>query len=170
MDARIETTAAPSAGSARFPRSVLLVGAAIAALVIIALVVAVALPRTPVTYPAGSPEAAFQDYYSAWESGDIEAAYRHLSPGVTADLDLSTYRRLDSEQSWQRQQDRRLVLQGVDVTGERAVLHLRVDEFSGGGLGGQRSSFERSVRLVRQDGAWLIDEPLAGIESIAYAY
>lgn len=170
MDERPETTTAPSTRSAGFPTSVLLVGVGIVALIVIALIVAVALPNRPTDYPAGSPEAAFQDFYEAWETGDIEAAYGHLSSDVTAELSLSEYRRLDGEQSWQRDQDRRLVLLGVDVTADRAVLHVRVDQFSEGGLGGERYSFERSVRLTRESGTWLIDEPLVGIELVAYGY
>jgi len=170
MDARIETTPTPSVPTYGLPRSVLLVGAAVAALIVIALLVAVVLPARPTEYAAGTPEAAFQDFYRAWESGDIDAAYGHLSSNVTGQLTLTEYRTRDSEQSWQREQDRRLVLLGADVTGERALLSLRVDAFSGGGLGGQRSSYERSVRLVRENGSWLIDEPLVGIESTGYMY
>ena len=39
-----------------------------------------------------------------------------------------------------------------------------------GGLGGDRYSQDRSVRLVRENGVWLIDEPLVGIESVGYEY
>ncbi len=160
-------SAAPT-GSASFPRSVLLIGAAIVALVVTALIVAVALPNRPTDYAAGSPEAAFQDFYEAWEAGDVEAAYGHLSSTVTADLSLTEYRRMDTDWSWQRDQGRRLVLLSVDLTGERATLHIRVDEFYQGGLSGQRNSYERSVRLVRELGTWLIDEPLIGIESAGH--
>jgi hypothetical protein len=151
-------------GRAAVPRSVLLIGAAIVALVVVALIVAVALPNRPTDYATGSPEAAFQDFYEAWEAGDVEAAYGHLSSAVTADLTLTDYRRMDADWSWQRDQGRRLVLLSVDLTGERATLHVRVDEFYQGGLSGQRNSYERSVRLVRELGTWLIDEPLIGIE------
>jgi len=170
MDARIDTTTRPSTPTYRVPRSVLLVGAAIAALIVLALTIAVALPARPTDYAAGSPAAAFQDFYAAWENRDVDAAYRHLSSNVTGQLSLADYRNRDSEQSWQRDQDRRLVLQGADVTGDRAVLRIRVDQFSGGGIGGQRSSSERSVRLVRENDTWLIDEPLIGIESVGYMY
>lgn len=146
----------------------LLIGVAIIALVVVALIVAVALPNRPTDYAAGSPEAAFQDFYEAWETGDIEAAYSHLSSAVTAEMTLSEYRRMDADWSWQRDQGRRLVLLNVDVTGERATLHVRVDDFYQGGLSGQRNSYERSVRLVRERGSWLIDEPLLGIESTVH--
>lgn len=162
--------AAPPGGRAAFPRSVLLIGAAIVALVVVALIVAVALPNRPTDYAAGSPEAAFQDFYEAWETGDIEAAYDHLSSTVTAEMTLSEYRRMDADWSWQRDQGHRLVLLNVDVSADRAVLHIRVDQFSEGGLTGERYSYERSVRLVRERGAWLIDEALVGIEPVPYQY
>ncbi len=162
-------TGAPAARGG-VPRSMLLVGAAIGTLIVIALIVVLVVPDRPADYAPGSPEATFQSFYAAWEGGDTDAAYDALSAGVMADLDRNEYRRLDAEQAWQRDQDRRLVLLGVDVTGERAVLHVRVDEFAGGGIGGGRYSFERSVLLVREDGEWRIDEPLVGIESVAYGY
>ncbi len=165
----VDGAASPS-GRAAFPRSVLLIGAAIIALVVVALIVAVALPNRATDYAAGSPEAAFQDFYEAWEAGDIEAAYSHLSSTVTAEMTLSEYRRMDADWSWQRDQGHRLVLLNVDVTADRAVLRIRVDQFSEGGLTGERYSYERSVRLVRERGTWLIDEPLVGIEPVPYQY
>ena len=171
MTERSKATATPAGESAGFPKSVLAAGVVIVGLVVIALVVA--LPNRPTEYPAGSPEAAFQDVYEAWQSNDIEAAYGHFSPAVTGDLSLSDYRRMSSDWSWQRDQDRRLVLLGAELTGDRAVLHIRIDEFFEGGLGGlggQRNSFERPVRLVRENGVWLIDEPLVGVESVGYKY
>jgi hypothetical protein len=149
--------------------SVVLVGVGIVALVVIALAVAVARPNRTVDYPTGTPEAAFQDFYQAWEAGDIDAAYEFLSPAVKADLTLVEYRRADSEQSWPRDGDRRVVVVGADVRGDTAVLQLRIDEFYDGGLGGERYSREQTVRLVRDGSAWLIDEPLLGV-NIVYPY
>jgi hypothetical protein len=180
MDESAEVSAAPAPARAPAsapapirsgpPRSVLAAAAGIVALVVVAVVVAVALPDQPTSYPAGSPEAAFQGYYEAWEAGDIDAAYAHLSSDVARELTQDEYRRMDAEQSWQRQEDRRVVLLHSEITGDRAVLDLRVDQFYEGGLGGDRYSYERSVRLVREDGVWLVDEPLVGIESSGYGY
>lgn len=156
--------AVPPVGATGLPRSVLITIGAIVVLVVVAVLVAVFLPDRPTTYPAGSPEAAFQDYLDAWTAGDLETAYAGLSSTVRSDLDLETYRRIDAEQSWQRTMDRRVVLLGADVTGERALLRLRIDQFTSGGFGGDRYSEERTVRMVREDGAWRIDEPLVGTE------
>jgi hypothetical protein len=157
-------------GEARVPRAVLVVGGAIVALIALALVVVLALPKGPTAYDPGSPEAAFQAFYQAFEAGDVERAYELLGSSVTDQLTLAEYRGLDAEQGWQRDQDRRVLLLGVDVTGDRANLRLRIDEFSQGGLGGNRYSSERTIRLVREDGAWLIDEPIVGIENVSYGF
>jgi hypothetical protein len=155
---------------ARVPRAVLVVGGAIVALIALALVVVLAVPKGPTSYDPGSPEAAFQAFYQAFEAGDVEGAYELLGSSVTDQMTLAEYRRLDSDQGWQRDQDRRVLLLGADLTGDRANLRLRVDEFSQGGLGGNRYSSERTIRLVREGGAWLIDEPLVGIENVAYGF
>jgi hypothetical protein len=165
----------PSAGSsapvkAGIPRAVLVVGGAIVALIALALVVVLAVPKGPTAYDPGSPEAAFQAFYQAFEAGDVEGAYGLLASDVTDQLSLVVYRRLDSEQAWQRSEDRRVVLLSSDRTGDRTNLRLRIDQFSGGGLGSNRSSYERTVRLVLEDGAWRIDEPIVGIENVAYGY
>lgn len=170
MDDVAEIQAAAPPARSRPPRSVLLAGLAIVTLVAIAVIVAVALPDEPATYPAGSPEAAFQTFYQAWEAGDTDTAYAAMSSDVKRDMTSDEYRQMDSEQSWQRDEDRRVVLLKSEVTGDRAVLDLRVDQFYQGGLGGDRYSYDRSVRLVREDGVWLIDEPLVGIESVKSGY
>lgn len=165
-----DVIAAPSArrgGS----RATLLVGGAIVALIAIATLVAVAGPRSPTVYQPGSPEAAFQSFYRAFEQGDVEGAYRYLASSVRDQLTLTEYRQLDSEQGWQRDEDRRVVLLGSDLTGDTGILRLRIDYFSSGGvLGGNRYSNDRTIRLAREDGAWLIAEPIVGLENVAYGY
>jgi hypothetical protein len=131
--------------------------------------VALAAPVRPAVYAPGTPEAAFQDFYAAWEDRDLETAHAALSTEVRRDLSLADYRRMDSEMTWMRDEDRRVVLLSSRIDDDRAVLDLRVDQFSGGGgLGGDRSSWERSVNLVREDGDWRIDEGLLGVETVAY--
>jgi len=153
---------------ARVPRGGLIVLATIVALIAIALVLVLAVPRDPTTYAPGSPEAAFQTYYQAFEAGDLDAAHALFSADVKRQLTRSEYRRFDAEHGWQRDEDRRVILSRTDVTGDRAILHLRIDTFYQGGLGASRNSQERSVRLVQEDGMWLIDEPIVGVESIMY--
>jgi hypothetical protein len=161
--------ATPAPG--RIPIAGLVVVSAIVALIAIALILVLAVPQDTTSYDPGSPEAAFQTFYLAFEAGDLEGAYALFSRDVKARLTLAEFRQLETEQSWQRDQDRRVVLLETDVTGDRASLGLRIDAFyEGGGLGASRSSQERTVRLARQDGAWLIDEPIMGVESLTYGF
>jgi hypothetical protein len=157
-------------GRARIPRAGLVVLATIVALIAIALVLVLAVPRDPTTYAPGSPEAAFQTFYQAFEAGDLDGAHALFSAEIKKQMTLSEYRRFDAEQGWQRDQDRRVVLLSSDVTGDRANLHLRIDSFYQGGLGASRDSQERTIRLVHEDGVWLIDEPIIGVESVTYGF
>lgn len=170
MDHPSSGVESPTPAQFRVSRAVLLVGGAIVALIVLALVVVLALPKGPTAYEPGSPEATFQAYYQAFEAGDVDGGYERLSSSVKGEVTLAEYRRLDSEHAWQRDQDQRVVLLGVDLTGDRANLRLRIDQFSGGGLGSNRYSSERTIRLVQEGGTWLIDEPIVGIENVSYAY
>jgi hypothetical protein len=158
----------PSAARAGIPTAGLVVLAAIVASIAIALVLVLAVPKEPATYAPGSPEAAFQTFYQAFEAGDVDGAHALFSAEIKRQLTLTEYRRFETEQGWQRDEDRRLILLSTDVTGDRANLHLRIDSFYPGGLGASRNSQERTIRLVREDGVWLIDEPIIGVESVAY--
>jgi hypothetical protein len=158
----------PSRG--RIPRAGVVVLATVAGLIALTLVLVLALPRDPTTYAPGSPEAAFQTFYGAFEAGDMDAAHALFSAEVKRELTRSEYRRLEAEHGWQRDEDRRVILVGTDVTGDRASLHLRIDTFYQGGLGASRNSQSRTIRLVREGGVWLIDEPLIGVESITYGF
>lgn len=170
MEHPTSSVAEPTPGQSRVPKAVLVVGGAIVALIALGLVAVLVAQKGPATYAPGSPEAAFQAFYRAYEAGDVDGAYGLLSSAVTGQLTLAEYRRSDSEMAWERDQDRRVVLVGADLTGDRANLRLRIDQFSTGGLGAERYSYDRTVRLVWEAGAWLIDEPIVGIENVAQAH
>jgi hypothetical protein len=170
MDLRAARTDPSTPSRARIPKAGLVVVASIVALTAIALVLVLAVPREPTTYAPGSPEAAFQTFYQAFEAGDPDAAHALFSAEVKQQLTRSEYRRLEAEMGWQRDQDRRVVLLSADVKGDRASLHLRIDDFYQGGLGASRNAHERTIRLVREGGVWLIDEPIIGVESVAYGF
>jgi hypothetical protein len=159
----------PSA-RARIPRAGLIVVGGIVALIGVALVLVLAVPAGPANYEPGSPEAAFQTFFQDFETGDLDGAHALFSSSIKEQLTLAEYRMVSAEYGWQRDEDRRVVLIGTDVAGDRASLHLRIDQFNGGGLGAARTSYERTIRLVRENGAWLIDEPIAGVEYVSYGY
>jgi hypothetical protein len=152
------------------PMAILVTLSAIVALVVLALVAVLAAPRGPAVYEPGSPEAAFQAFYQAVEARDVEAAYERFSPDVRSGMPLAEYRRLESDLGWQFETDRRVVLLGADQDGDRATLRLRIDYLPEGGLGAERWSDTRSVRMIRDAGTWLVDERIVGVEPVPYGY
>jgi hypothetical protein len=163
----VETTP----GTAGASRSILLIAAIVIGIVVVAVLVVIAASRPPTTYPAGSPEATVQGFLAANDDGDPETAYAFFSQSVRDSMSVEEYRRAWTDYGWEREQDRRVVLEEVDLRDTRATVHLRVDVYSGGGpFGSSRYTYERSVGLVREEGTWRIDEPLVGLEPIPYYY
>jgi hypothetical protein len=159
--------AAPRVPATRGIRRTVLVLGAVILVVAAAAVLVVALTTRPApTYPAGSPEAAFQGYYTAWEARDLETAYGLLSERIRASVPADQYRRDDRDYAWSRDESRRVVLIASRVVGDRATLDLRIDQSSSGGPFGATDtwSWDTSVALVREDGAWHVDDYLAGLE------
>jgi hypothetical protein len=153
------------------PRNALLLfGALLLTVVLVAGAVVLLSSRDSATYPADSPEFALQAFLGAWERDDIEAAYGLLSTRVREGMTLDRYRMQARDYAWQREQDQRVVLIGTRpagaAAGDRVTVDLRVDQYSSGPFGSDRWSFERSVALAREDGAWRIDEPLVGLEPV----
>jgi hypothetical protein len=144
----------------------LVLGAVILAVAAVAILAVALTVRPAPSYPADSPEAAFQAYYTAWEARDLDTAYGLLSERVRAQVTADRYWQDDRDYGWSRDQGRRVVLVGSHVTGDRAALHLRVDEASQGGPFGATDtwSWDTNVVLVREDGAWHVDNYLAGLE------
>jgi hypothetical protein len=149
-------------------RPVLIAVVVIAAIIVIGMAVVLLRPSGPTAYPVGSPEAAFQAQLAAYEANDLETAYSYFSSAVRSAMPVAGYRQATSDYSWQQQQDRRVVLENVVVTGERAVISLRVEQFDQGGFGGSRSSWERDVRMVHEPEGWRVDESVVGVESAPY--
>ena len=156
-------------------RSLLIIGLSVVAIVVLATVVVIrAGNRPPVVYPASSPEAAIQDYLQAWADGDDEATLSAFSARVRADLSLDDYRTMASE--FRRYQDppsgptRRVFIDRATIQGERATVDLTVEEsWPAEPLGRNTYRSVRSLALVREDGAWKIDEQLVWLDPGWYA-
>jgi hypothetical protein len=152
--------AAPAADrpAASSNRLLLVVVGGVAALVVVALAVVLLLPRGEATYPAGSPEAAFQAYLAAAETNDLEATYQAMSPRVRASW---TYDEFVNERSmFGSSYGRRNVwIDSVDRRDDRAVLHVTIEWMYGEGLTASRS-YDRDIALsmVLVDGTWYIDQ------------
>jgi hypothetical protein len=151
-------------------RPLVVLGGAVLTVAIIGALVVLLSGREPAVYEPGTPEAAFQSYLAAWEAGDHEAAYATFSYRIRESTPIATYRRMAGERGWQHEQERRIALVDSRVQGDHASLDLRVDEFSPGALGGNRWSWDKTIILVREDGAWRIDDLLRGLDHVDQTY
>ena len=151
-------------------RSIAIIGGVVVLLVVAAVVAALTLgSRGEATFPAGSPEAAFQSYYRAYQGGDLTAAYGYFSSTVQRQMSRDQYAQYVSSYGSSMGPPgatERLTVDGVTTHGTAATLSLTVEEVYGSGVGVQRYSFTRQVRLVQENGAWKVDEALIGINPV----
>lgn len=133
----------------------------VVAVAVAAVVATATLGGRTATYAPGTPEAVFQDYLQRLEAGDLDGAYGSFSAGVRSRLPLA---------SFEQQVDQadgpsvRVQIDRAEITGDIARLRLTIDRWWAGGLQSSRWREERTIRLVREAGAWRIDEALAGLD------
>lgn len=124
-------------------------GIAVAALLLLAVVAAVLSSlRSEPDLPAGSPEAAVQDYLAAVYAGDSDAAAEHLDPEggcLASDLD----------QAWVDQESR-AVLRDSREQGGGATVRIDLVRSGSGPFGSGEWTEEQTFRLRQVDGAWVI--------------
>ncbi|HLA17077.1 MAG TPA: hypothetical protein VJZ72_09285 [Candidatus Limnocylindrales bacterium] len=163
----VHAETAPSTGSATGP-SRLLIGTTIALIVLAVAAVAVVLvgrPSGTASYPADSPEAAFQLYLTADEGTDPAAAYAAYSTRVRETWPYDEYLQArDMYAGWQRD-GRRVWIDRADRDGDLASLYLTVEFTSGSGIGASTWTDHREVRMTLEDGAWRVDQRIVGLES-----
>lgn len=148
-------------------RTIAIIGGLVLLLVIAAVVATLALDAgKPASYPAGSPEYAFQRYYQAFQTGDMQAAYASFSQRVRDQLSYDQYVWYATKFQPPLEQSTVVRIDHVNRTNGVVTLYLAVERASGSGLDVSRYTEQRSVRLVEEAGGWKIDEPLAGIEVI----
>ena len=148
------------------PRSVLLVGAAVVALVVATVaVVLLTNGRDSAQFAADTPEGALQRYLSAFDEGDLAAAYEYFSSDVTDEMSFEAYEatvRMYDPGTTDR--TRRALFDGRLGDGDAVRLALTVEEIYGEGLSASSNQYHREVRMVRQSDGWRIDEPLVWLE------
>ena len=138
-----------------------LIGAIVAATLVVVAVTAVALTgsQQDATYVEGSPEAAMQAYAEALENGDIDAAYQILTPEAQARVPIYEFR---SVMSWGDDLPSRVWVDDRTEFDDRVVVKLTVETTYDGFLGPDRDTHTLRVSLIEMDGAWRIDTPLMG--------
>jgi len=143
-------------------RLVLIAGGAVFVVVVVAVAVILALGDPDrVSVDPASPEGVVQRYLDAVRRGD-EADGRRL-------LSERAREQIDDDPGWWRYQssstiDTRLItLQRTDITGERANVHLRIENSGSSGPFIDRYSRTLMVPLVFENGVWLIDDPYVAL-------
>ncbi|HET9878861.1 MAG TPA: hypothetical protein VFQ81_06115 [Candidatus Limnocylindria bacterium] len=164
----MNSSAASVSGSGN--RTLLAIGAAVIGLVIITVAVVLAAGnRGPVAYPADSPEGVLQAYLTAVEDGDAAGAHAYFSAEVRERMDLDAFEAaLEDHARYAPESSRRVLFDRRDGEGDHVRLHLVVEEFYGDGLEGSTNRTSREIRLVREDGTWRIDEPLAWLDPASF--
>jgi hypothetical protein len=150
-------------------RTLAFIAAGIVALVVVSVVVVLlAGGRQRQQFAAGSPEAAVHAYLDAWEEGDPEKTWPFFSAEVQEETSFESYERAVSDyhlyQSPEGGPSRSVYIDGVDGSGDQVTVRLTVEEFYGDGLNTTSYRSPRAVRLVREDGAWKLADPLIWLD------
>ena len=146
-------------------RSLLYVALGIVALAVVTIgVVLLAGDREAAEFPADSPEAVLQAYLAAYEGGDLDSAHAYFSADVRDRMDREAYQQAVDSWGVGTEPDRTVLFDSTTGSGDRVELHLFVEEFYGDGLSGSTYRSPRDVRLVREDGAWRIDQALIWLD------
>jgi hypothetical protein len=147
-------------------RGLIAIGVGIGAVAILAVVaVGLSAARDPDQFPADSPQAALQAYLQAFDDEDYEAAYASFSADVRGQMSLEDFERAATDYHLYATQSRRVLYDGVETDGdERATLRLTVEVSYGDVLFADRYSYPTEVRMVREDGAWRLDQALVHLD------
>jgi hypothetical protein len=149
-------------------RSLLTIGAAIVATVVAAVAIVVIVGERPgAAFPADSPEAAVQGYFTAWKDEDLETAYGYFSSRIKTRVPFDQYRSFAQDNGGfsGAPAQRRVTIDKVEVDDQRAEVYLGIDysvdiPFPFGGA--YRDT--RTIHLTREANAWKVDDALVGLE------
>ena len=135
--------------------SVLLVALAVAAVFLLA-----GRQPSPPADPA-SPVGVVQAYVEAIRSGDLARAHGYLSSAAQAALPVATYRERFPRYGESGSADQRILIEPMVTETDRAEVKVTISRFSARSDPFSARTYHRdvTVRLVREDGAWRVDQP-----------
>jgi len=115
----------------------------------------------PPTPDANSPAGVVQAYIEALRSGNADRAYSFLSRSAQASLPADQYRERFPRFA-PPSEATRLLIEPVKVGPDIAEVKVTISRFSAGGAPFSAETFhqEVTVRLVTEDGAWRINQPV----------
>ena len=136
----------------------------IVAAILIAAVVSVNLTDTaggsPEYLTEDTPAAPIYNVFLALQQGNTAEARRYYAQAVLAEMDKQEgYSPLQSYSAYGTQRLRITNISTDEATPERAYVSFIIDNYTTGGLFGSGSSYsyERTVEVIREDGAWKIN-------------
>lgn len=154
-------------------RTIVTLAAVLAVLVVATTVLVLLVEREgPPHYPPGSPEATVVAFIEALRAGDRDQVLALLSTQARADLErreqMEPFYEFDAELRAASENLRmaRVRIDRVEVRGERAVVTMTIERtgsalepgFPFPTIGGGTFSYQRTLTLVRDGGAWKVDE------------
>ncbi len=149
-------------------RGFLAVVAGIVALLILTVgVVLVQGDRPLASFGPGSPEAAVQAYLVAWDAGDDRAAWTAFSARVKAATPVDAYpeqAQLLRTKGFMTDGSRQVFVSPAKLSGESATVPVTVETTAVSGMNVNRYRQTTTFPMVREEGAWKIDQLLMGTE------
>ena len=146
--------------SDRFLAGIIAGSVLLIALAVAAVFLAGRRPPRPPADPS-SPAGVVQAYVEAIRSGDLQRAHGYLSRAAQASLPLSTYRERFPRHVEPTSSDQRILIEPIVIEADRAEVKVTISRFSARSDPFSARTFHRdvTVRLVREDGAWRVDQP-----------
>jgi hypothetical protein len=140
----------------RIPRSIVILLAGAAGLLVAGVTVAVVTSHQPATtFPAGSPEAAVATYLRLLQNGQVDEAYAMTAfaqPTITRE---DYHQRFD----YWSEQPHRVTLVRTSIAGDQAAVTVETSTFRPGLFGADDNTVQQTITLVRRQGNWLITGP-----------
>jgi len=157
---QMDRSPAAGAGTDRFLLGIV-VGSIVLILVGIAAVFVAGRARPTQTFDPASPGGVVQAYVEAIRAGDRNRAYAQLSRTARAEWDRDTTRSRFPAASDPDRGGSRLIIDPRSESADAAEVKVTISRFSTSSDPFSSGSYHRDVtlRLVREDGAWRIDQP-----------
>ena len=127
----------------------------------IAAVFFVGRPRPAQTLDPNSPAGVVQAYVEAVRAGDRDRAYDLLSRSARTDVRREAYRERFPTTAGSGDTGTRIIIEPISETGDAAEVKVTISRFAARTDPFSSGTYHRdlTVRLVREDGAWRINQP-----------
>jgi hypothetical protein len=163
--------AEPASGTRSTDRFLIGIVVGSVALVVLGVLVVLLAGRNQPARAAdpSSPVGVVDAYLEALRAGDADRAYGYLSRAAQASTPRDRYLERFPRFSPPSQTSTRVLIEPVSAEGDSAEVKVTVSRFNSGGAPFSTNTYHQdyTIRLVREDGAWKIAQP---VEPYAFIY